>query len=131
MGFNLLSFQALIIKLTGVRVIYFLVFRKISFAQSSMQRSGDGKRNLIHFLLSFCCTGNGAHFCDWLCQRQPNNIYYIKLLNNYVYNQLYKTWQLGSTKVLVLEQFIRHHQKNNNNWTTFKLYISLLTLSFA
>ena len=49
MGFNLLSFQALIIKLTGVRVIYFLVFRKISFPQSSMQRSGDGKRNLIHF----------------------------------------------------------------------------------
>ena len=62
MGFNLLSFQALIIKLTGVRVIYFLVFRKISFPQSSMQRSGDGKCNLIHFLLSFYCTGNGAHF---------------------------------------------------------------------
>ena len=63
MGFSLLSFQALIIKLTGVGVIYFLVFRKISFSQlSSMQRSGDGKRNLIHFLLSFCCTGNGAHF---------------------------------------------------------------------
>ena len=53
MGFSLLSFQALIIKLTGVGVIYFLVFRKISFSQSSMQRSGGGKRNLIHFLLLF------------------------------------------------------------------------------
>ena len=39
-----------------------LVFRKISFPQSSTQGRGDGKGNLIRFLLPFCCAGNGAHF---------------------------------------------------------------------
>ena len=39
-----------------------LVFRKISFSESSTQGRGDEKGNLIHFLLPFCCAGNGAHF---------------------------------------------------------------------
>ena len=39
-----------------------LVFRKISFPQSSTQGRGDGKGNLIRFLLPFCCAGNGTHF---------------------------------------------------------------------
>ena len=42
MGFNLLSFQALIIKLTGVRVIYFLVFRKIIFLNPLCRGVGMG-----------------------------------------------------------------------------------------
>ena len=37
-----------------------LVFRKISFPQSSTQGREDGKGNLILFLLPFCCTGNGT-----------------------------------------------------------------------
>ena len=89
MGFSLLSFQALIIKLTGVGVIYFLVFRKISFSQSSMQRSGDGKRNLIHFLLSFCCTGNGTHFLIGSAEGSPIifitlNFYIIMFTTNFI-----------------------------------------------
>ena len=45
MGFDSLSFLALI----------------ISLSQSSTQGRGDGKRNLIRFLLSFAA-GKGAHF---------------------------------------------------------------------
>ena len=30
-------------------------------------RSGDGKRNLIRFLLSFFCTGKDLHFSIELC----------------------------------------------------------------
>ena len=122
----MLSFQALIIKLTGVGVIYFLVFRKISFSQSSMQRSGDGKRNLIHFLLSFCCTGNGTHFSIGSAKGSPIILFitYIKLLSNYVYHQLYqldnvevpKFWSLSNLfsitkKITTTEQsfnFIYH-----------------------
>ena len=47
--------------------------------QSSTQGRREGKSNLIRFLLSFCCTGNGAHFFYWLCRRQPNNNDLLKL----------------------------------------------------
>ena len=51
-----------------------LVFRKISFPQSSTQGRGDGKGNLIHFLLPFCCAGNGAHFSIGTAEGSPIRI---------------------------------------------------------
>ena len=51
-----------------------LVFRKISFPQSSTQGRGDGKGNLIRFLLPFCCAGNGAHFSIGTAEGSPIRI---------------------------------------------------------
>ena len=43
------------------------------------------------FFIVFLLHMKWRSFFDWLCRRQPNNIiHYTKLLNNYVYDQLYQ-----------------------------------------
>ena len=52
MGFHSLTFLALIIKLKSN--LLWCSGKFLSFPQSSTQGRGEGKHNLIRFLLSFC-----------------------------------------------------------------------------
>ena len=71
MGFNSLSFPAVINKLKNLRVICRLVFRKISFPHPP-RREGESGNVVYPFSIVFLLHRKWYSFFDWLCRSQPN-----------------------------------------------------------